>query len=133
MASKEATYYTWDNYVREAARPDFVLKVSDTEEVRITNPTGVQTMRVSQGLRNGDLDAILVGLTGDQYPRMVELLSSVGHEALPKLVEDLMDHFHMYDEVELRGPGGGIVKASRPTKIQQLIRAGYVPVGEALS
>ena len=123
--------YNWDQYVAEAEAPDFVLKSGDEEKMRVHNPTGVQIMRVSQGLRSGDLDLMLVGLTGEAYPQAIELLSKAGHKALPRLVEDLMDHFNLYDEIELVGPGGGTVRETRPTKILQLLKLGYVVKGEA--
>ena len=118
--------YVWDDYVAEAEAPDFVLTGRDgTELLRVTNPTGTRVMRVSEGLRRGDLDVVLMGLTGDAYAAATALLSKAGAKALPRLVEDLMAHFDMYDEVELVAPGGNIVKATKPTEIRALLKAGY--------
>jgi triosephosphate isomerase len=86
-----------------------------------------------RGLREGDLELILASLTGDQWERLQELLGGVGHKAMPKLTEDLMDHFDLYEPVTLIGAGGGKVTRKRPTEIQALLNQGYRPVGEAAS
>ncbi len=130
MSKKTEGTYQWDTYVREADRPDFVLKVSDDREIRITNPSGTQIMRFSEAVRNGDADATLAALTGDAWLDIRELLETAGSKATDALIEDIMYHFDLFDEVELRGPSGGTVKESRPTKIASLLRMGYKPVGE---
>lgn len=127
--TKKQTSYSWDKYVDEAKAEDFVLKTADGE-IRITNPTGARVMRVSQGMRANDLDLILLGLTGDAYKEVSALLAQVGHKALPRLIEDIQEHFDMYEEIELVGPGGGTVKASKPTELRALFNMGYKPVGE---
>ena len=125
MSTRKSTH-SWDQYVKEAEAEDFVLTTADGE-IRVTNPTGIRVMLVAQGMRTGDLDAILLGLTGEAYEAIKGLLATSGHKALPKLVEDLMDHFDMYDEIELVGPGGGTVKATRPREIRGLLSSGYTP------
>lgn len=127
MTSRE---YKWDDYAREAEVAPFVLRVSEDEAITIQNPTGVQIMRLGQGLRAGDLDLMLFALTGDSHTDITRLLGKVGHKALPKLIEDLMDHFGLYEDVDLRGPSGGVVTERRPDKIRALVRAGYKPLGE---
>ena len=122
--------YKWDDYAREAEVAPFVLRVSEDEAITIQNPTGVQIMRLGQGLRAGDLDLMLFALTGDSHTDITRLLGKVGHKALPKLIEDLMDHFGLYEDVDLRGPSGGVVTERRPDKIRALVRAGYKPLGE---
>jgi hypothetical protein len=127
-----AETHLWDEYVEEADLPDFVITDKEGEELlRVKNPSGVQLMRISQGVRSGDLAMMLLGLTGGANEAAMKLLSTAGHKALPKLVEDLMEWFGLYDEIELVGPGGGVVRESRPTKIMQLIKMGYTPKGEA--
>ena len=127
MATNEVTR-TWDNYAREAEAADFVLKTADGE-IRITNPTGARIKRVAQGMRAGDLDLILLGLTGDAYQDVTALVDTAGHKAMPKLVEDLMEHFDMYEEIELQGPGGGTVTATKPREVKRLLAMGYTPKG----
>ena len=120
--------YIWDDYVEEADAPDFVMRNRAGDEVlRVTNPTGVRIMRVSEGLRDGDLDVVLLGLTGDGYAAAVKLLTKAGSKALPRLVEDMMHHFDMYDEVELVAPGGNIIKVTKPTELRALMAQGYRP------
>ena len=70
-----AKTYVWDTYVDEADAPDFVLTdKTGNELLRVTNPTGVRVMRVSEGLRRGDLEVILMGLTGDAFADAKALL-----------------------------------------------------------
>jgi hypothetical protein len=123
----------WDQYVDEARIEPFRLEVSDDETLVIEAPTGVSLIRIMQGMREGDLEAILIGLTGDAWPRLQQLMGGVGHKAMPKLTEDLMDHFDIYEDVVLVGPSGGQVTERRPTKIQKLLNMGYRPAGEAPS
>lgn len=130
MTKKAQTTYKWDAYVSEAEAPDFVLKVSDDHEIRITNPTGTRILRLAQGLRSGDLDVILLALTGDAYQEVSALMANAGHKALPALVGDLMEHFDLYEEYTLVGPGGGTVKAKRPDEIRKLLTLGYTIQGE---
>lgn len=124
--------YTWDKYVKEADVEPFVLEVRDDYKIVIENPTGVQVMRISEGMRAGDVAAILLGITGDAYQEVLALLGKAGHGALTDLTEDLLEHFHFYEEVTLRGPGGGTVKVTRPREVQALLKQGYVVAGEAL-
>lgn len=123
----------WDTYVEEAKIPAFDLEVTDEVTLTFEAPTGVALMRIMRGLREGDLEAILIALTGDQWPALEQLLGGAGHKAFPKLVEDLMDHFELYEEIVLVGPGGGKVSERRPSRIQALLNQGYRPVGEAAS
>ena len=122
--------YKWDDYAREAEVAPFVLRVSEDETITVQNPTGVQIMRLGQGLRAGDMELMLIALTGDAHTQVMGLLGKVGHKALPKLIEDLVDHFGLYEDVDLRGPSGGVVTERRPDKIRALLRSGYKPLGE---
>lgn len=121
----------WDEYVEEAKIEPFELPVSADETLVIEAPTGASLMHIMQGLRQGDLELILSSLAGDSWPRLEELFGGVGHKALPKLTEDMMDHFDLYEPVTLIGPGGGKVTRKRPTDIQALLNQGYRPAGEA--
>lgn len=131
MPKQQTQTHTWDTYVREAEIDPFVLEVSDDEKLTFDAPSGVALMRIMRGLREGDLEAILVALTGDRWQRLEQLLGGAGHKAMPALTEDLMDHFELYQDVTLIGQGGGKVTKRRPTEIQALINQGYRPAGEA--
>lgn len=129
--SKNKQFKTWDQYVTEAAIEPFEIPTGkDTGAIVIDNPTGARLMRITQGLRTGDLELILVALCGDAWEQVEELMNTAPHGVLPKLVEDMMDHFDLYEDVTLVGPGGGKVTARRPREIQGLINRGYRPVGE---
>lgn len=120
--------YNWDDYTAEAEAPDFVLTTADGE-IRITNPTGARVVRLAQAMQRGDMDAMLLALTGDAYPEVNKLLATSGHKALPRLLEDLQQHFDMYDDVELVSPDGVTVKATTPKRIRELLALGYVSGG----
>jgi hypothetical protein len=124
------TTKTWDEYVEEAKIEPFRLPISDDETLVIEAPTGAALIQIMRGLREGDLELILASLTGDQWERLQELLGGVGHKAMPKLTEDLMDHFDLYEPVTLVGPGGGKVTRKRPTEINAMLNQGYRPMGE---
>ena len=129
--SKTEDFRNWDDYVDEAKVPPFRLKVAEGDVIEIECPTGVAIMRISQGLRSGDLELILRALTGDHWDRFEDLLGRAGHKVLPRMVEDMMDHFDLYEDVTLVSPDGGKRKARRPKEIQRLLDLGYRPAGEA--
>lgn len=131
MSAKQQ-FKTWDQYVTEAKIEPFEIPVGkDAEPIVIDNPTGARLLRITQGLRQGDLELILVALCGDAWEKVEALMDSAPHGVLPELVEDMMNHFDLYEDVTLVGPGGGKVTARRPREIQGLINRGYRPVGEA--
>lgn len=127
----KTAFRTWDSYVDEAKIEPFRLAVSEDEELVFEVPTGAALIQIMRGLRVGDLELILSSLAGDQWERLLELFGSAGHKVMPRLTEDLMDHFDLYEPVDLIGPGGGRVTRKRPTEIQAMLRQGYRPAGEA--
>lgn len=126
-------FKTWDEYTEEARVEPFRLVVSDDETIVIQPPSGAALLHIMSGLRQGDLEMILNALAGDEWSRLEELFSTAGHKALPALVEDMMDHFDLYEPVTLVGPGGGKVTRKRPTQIAAMLNQGYRPLGEAVA
>jgi len=124
-------FKTWDQYTEEASLAPFELPVSEEETLVFEAPDGNALIRIHQGLRMGDLELILRSLVGDDWPRVEELLGKASHKALPALVEDMLDHFDLYEKVTLIGPGGGKVTKKRPREIRALLAQGYRAVGEA--
>lgn len=131
MARNRKEEYSWDDYVEEAKGEPFRIRKPDGELVEFEMPTGTAIMRVMEGYRNGDAELILRSIVGDNWDVMEELLSKAGHKALRSIVDDMMDHFDLYDEVTLVGPSGGKVKRTRPAEIQALLEQGYRPLGES--
>lgn len=127
----KSEFKTWDQYAQEAQVPPFQLRVSADETLSFECPSGTALLRISQGLRQGDLELILRAVVGDQWERVEELLSSAGHKAFPALVEDMMAHFELYEDVPMVSPDGGKRTARRPSEIRRLLAIGYMPVGEA--
>lgn len=123
-------FKAWDQYATEAEVPPFELPVSDEETLVFECPSGTALLRVSQGMRSGDLELILRAVVGEQWERVEQLLGGAGHKAFPALVEDMMAHFDMYEDVALVSPDGGKRTARRPTEIRRLLAIGYRPVGE---
>lgn len=131
--------HSWDDYVADAQIEPFVLTYRDLggdgePEVRtitIEQPNSVQMMRIAAGVRAGDAEAIMLGLCGDAWPEVYELLSrpKAGFGAMLRLEADLLKHFQLNDEVELRGPGGGTRKVSDPQEVARLLRLGWESTG----
>ena len=126
----QKTTHKWDAYVAEAAVDDFVLELPDGDTIAFKNPSGPALLQIGEGTRRGDLDQILHAIAGDAYPRMIELMGNAGHAALASLVEDLMDHFGLYEPVALQSPTGKRINVSRPTEIRRHLNMGWRPVGE---
>lgn len=129
MSQKQ--FKSWDQYTEEAAGEPFRLPINEEETLVFEMPSGTALLRILQGLRSGDLELILRSVVGEDWPRIEHLLSKAGHKALPMLVEDMLDHFDLYEPVTLIGPSGGKVTKKRPREIQMLINQGYRPAGEA--
>lgn len=123
--------YTWERYAQEAGVEPFTLRGTPVGDISITNPSGAQLIAINEALARGDVAGVLRGICGDAYADMMEVFGSIGHKALPKITEDLMDHFDLYEEYRLKGPGGGVVRAKRPTEIRRLLQMGYEIQGEA--
>lgn len=122
--------YSWDDFVTEAEIQPYELKVSADKTIVIDNPSGAALMHISSGMRNGDLEFILVNLCGDSWPDVQELVQDAPHGVLPSLVESLMDHFDLYEPITLIGPGGGKVVRRKPREIRAMMNQGYRPMGE---
>jgi len=134
MAEKQTK--RWDQYVEEARIPPFEIVVSDEETLVIEAPTGVALERYAEGARKGDLALVMWALVGDHWDRIRELLGKPGtsHKAMRNLIEDLCDHFQLYEPVTFVGPSGGKKTVTRPTEMQRLVDMGWRPaMGEAQS
>ena len=99
------------------------------ESIEIATPTSTQIMRIAQGQRSGDAELIMVGLCGDKWPDVEKLLSRSPFGTMLKLIEAIMDHFDLNDEVEMQGPGGGKRKAKTFDEVQRLQRLGWTTTG----
>lgn len=131
MANSSGTVLrTWDSYVKEAEIAPFELKVSDDETISITNPTGAQVERIASGMRAGDNRVVMLGLFGDQFERINELIAVAGHDAADALLEDVMEHFNFFTAVAMTSPNGQRREVSRPTEITALVRDGWKVEGD---
>lgn len=130
---KTKQFKRWDEYVKEAEKEPFELPISDDETLVIEAPTGVRMLNAARAFRDGDPEAMLVALCGDQWPRINELLGQAGFTAMQELSTDMMIHFDLMDEITLVGPGGGEVVESDPRRLQALLKTGYRVKGEAPS
>lgn len=128
MAQKKV--YSWDDYVEEAKGEPFTLRIDDKKSLVFEMPTGTALMRIEQGMRSGDVELILRAIAGDQWVELEKLFAKAGHKAFIRVAEDMLDHFDLYEEVTLIGPGGGKVKRKRPREIRAMMEQGYRPAGE---
>ena len=131
--TQQHQFKRWDQYVAEAAHAPFELPVSDEETIVIEAPTGATLIQWARAYRSQDVEAMLITICGDQWPRIEQLLARAGHEAMNNLVTDMMIFFDLADDVVLIGPGGGKVTEKDPRKIRALMKTGYRPEGEAVS
>lgn len=119
--------HAWDHYVKEASRPPFELRISDDETITITNPTGAQMHRIAEGMRSNDSDVTLMGLCGDSYERVAELLADAPYAATTALTDDLLDHFDFLTDVTLVAPSGKKRTVRKYTELQELLVKGWKP------
>lgn len=131
--SEDRATKQWDKYVEEAEIEPFRLGISPEEVLPIEQPSGIALLRIAQGMRTGDLELLIRSLVGEHWDRIQTLLGGAGHKALPALVEDLMDHFDLYEDITFIAPNGSKVTARRPIEIQKLLNQGFRPAGEAQS
>ena len=126
-------FKTWDQYTAEAKHDAFQLPVSADETVIIEAPTGASLIQWARAYRSNDIEAMLLTLCGEQWPRVEQLLSKAGHTAMENLITDMMIFFDLAEPVTLVGPGGGKVVEKDPRKIRAMLKQGYRPEGEAAS
>ena len=130
MAAQPKTQFkTWDQFVADAQSDPYVLTHPDGE-ITIEVPTGMQVIRLARGVRDGDDEAVLAALTGYAWPKVKGLITTAPHGVVPALTETLMDHFGLYEDVTLVGPGGGSRTERIPRKIRALMNQGWTIQGE---
>jgi hypothetical protein len=123
----------WDEYVAEAAHAPFELPVSADETIIIEAPTGATLIQWARSYRAQDMEAMLMTICGENWPRIEQLLAKAGHEAIQNLLTDMMLFFDLAEDIVLIGPGGGKITEKDPRKIRILLKQGYRPEGEAVS
>lgn len=124
-------FKTWDQYTAEAKHDAFELPVSEDETIVIEAPTGASLIQWARAYRHNDIEAMLLTLCGEQWPRVEQLLAKAGHAAMENLITDMMIFFDLAEPVVLIGPGGGKVTEKDPRKIRAMLKQGYRPEGEA--
>lgn len=126
-------FKSWDQYVEEAKHDSFQLPVSKDETLVIEAPTGASLIQWARAYRSNDIEAMLLTLCGEQWPRVEQLLAKAGHTAMENLITDMMLFFDLAEPITLIGPGGGKVKEKDPRKIRLMLNQGYRPEGEVPS
>lgn len=129
--SRKQSEYSWDKYVEEAKGEPFILNTNG-EKLVFEMPSGIALIQVAKGHRAGDPELILYAVAGEQWDKLRELLGSAGHRAMKDLVDDMMDHFDLYEDVKLVSPNGDkTLTRRRPREIQVMLEQGWRPAGEA--
>lgn len=126
-------FKSWDQYSSEAEQEPFQLPVSDEETIIITAPSGAALLQWARAYRQGDMEAMLITLCGEQWQRVEQLLAKAGMKAMENLITDMMIFFDLAEDVTLIGPGGGKVIERDPRKIRLMLKQGYTTQGEAPS
>lgn len=129
MATNE--FKTWDDYVKEAEKPPFLLKVSEDETLSFAAPSGAAMIQIGRAARSGDTAAVLELLSGDNWARVKELIGGAGFDAMFALAIDLQIHFGLADEYLLVSPDGDKRLVDDPREVRSLMRKGWVVSGEA--
>ena len=129
MATKD--FKTWDDYVKEAEKPPFLLKVSEDETLSFTAPSGAAMIQIGRAARSGDTSAVLELLSGENWKRVKELIGGAGFDAMFALAIDLQIHFGLTDEYLLVSPDGDKKLVDDPREVRSLMRKGWVVSGEA--
>lgn len=128
MATNE--FKTWDDYVAEAEKPPFLLKVSEDETLTFTAPSGAAMIQIGRAARSGDTAAVLELLSGENWKRVKELIGGAGFDAMFALAIDLQIHFGLADEYLLVSPDGDKKLVDDPREVRSLMRKGWTVSGE---
>lgn len=124
-------FKTWNDYVAEAEKPPFLLKVSEDETLRFSAPSGAAMIQIGRVARAGDTAAVLELLSGENWARVKELIAGAGFDAMFALAIDLQIHFGLADEYLLVSPEGDKKLVDDPREVRSLMRKGWLVSGEA--
>ena len=124
-------FKTWNDYVAEAEKPPFLLKVSEDETLRFSAPSGAAMIQIGRAARSGDTAAVLELLSGENWKRVKELIGGAGFDAMFALAIDIQIHFGLADEYLLVSPDGDKKLVDDPREVRSLMRKGWVVSGEA--
>lgn len=126
--TNQAEFKTWDQYKEESKREPFQLPVSKDETIVIEAPNGAALIHWSRAFRQGDTEAMLTALCGDQWERVEELLPEGGWEVLPRLTHDISSFFGLQNgKITLIGPNGSKRTVDDPIEAQRLMEEGWEP------
>lgn len=93
---------TWDSYVKQSVPKEdraVELPLTDDEVYVIQYPTRRQGKQIAKAQREGDTDALVVALLGeDAGHRVVELAEDEPGEVLDKLLVDVLAKFGFVDD-----------------------------------
>ena len=124
-------FKTWNDYVAEADKPPFLLKVSEDETLRFSAPSGAAMIQIGRAARSGDTAAVLELLSGENWKRVKELIGGAGFDAMFALAIDIQIHFGLADEYLLVSPEGDKKLVDDPREVRSLMRKGWSVSGEA--
>lgn len=96
--------FKFDQYLREADKPPFVLEISEDETIEIPAPDGDTVMAIEES-RSSRTNLEL--LAGEHSERVLELVGSAPASVMIGLVQDMSKHFGLF----AAAPGGS--RASR--------------------
>ena len=126
-------FKSWDEYAEEAKHDPFQLPVRGEETIVVEAPTGASLLQWARAYRSGDMEAMMITLCGEQWPRVEGLLANAGQKAMENLITDMMIFFDLAEEVTLVGQGGGKRTERDPRKIRMMLKQGFRVEGEATS
>lgn len=131
--AKQHEFKSWDDYAAEAEQDPFQIPVNGEDTIVVPAPSGAALIQFARAYRAGDVEAMLITICGEQWPRIEALLPRGGHKAMNNLMTDMMLFFDLAEEHVLVGPGGGKRTEKDPRRIQTLLQQGWRVEGEAAS
>jgi hypothetical protein len=98
--------FKFNQYVKEAERPPFVLEISDGDTIEIEAPNGDTMLEIEEARSSR---TTLELLAGEHSERILELIGPAPAGVMTDLVQDMLKHFGITKE---QSPSGGS-RASR--------------------
>ena len=95
---------TWDTYVQEATKDgdrSIELPLTDDEVFIVRYPTRRKAREIAKAQREGDVDALLIAMLGDEAgARVAELAEDQPTYVLDELLLDVMKKFGMIPDTD---------------------------------
>lgn len=84
----------WDDYVKEASKPDFIIERGDEPDIVIHTPTGEQSLKARRLGMEGELEDMIRVLCGeDAAKEILPMILAAPAGAMNAFAKDVTEHF----------------------------------------